>query len=130
MKKVLFILLTVVSLTTYSQESYPPPKPWVYSPAWDTSTKFNSTKANLKHGVGDLITANNFTYFGVGLSMLGAQQLNKAVLNSGDDKYVLRGGILSLAGLSFIVASHIHTRRGLKRIYWGIDGITIPLNQE
>lgn len=130
MKKFLFILLTIVSLTTYSQESYPPPKPWVYSPAWNTSNKFNSTKANLKHGVGDLITANNFTYFGVGFSMLGAQQLNKAILNSGDPGNVFRGAIFSMAGVSFIVASHIHTRRGLKRIYWGIDGITIPLNQE
>jgi len=103
------------------------PKPSIYSGDWSETMKFTSTKANLKHGVGDLIVSDVYNYYATGCSILGSI----LVINNESRSFKRGAGVAIMGGsVGFIIASHVHRRRGLKRLYWGMNGITIPLNQE
>ena len=101
-------------------DTYSISKPSTNSSLWNTTQKFNSTKANLKHGVGDLIVADNLMYGAMGLVIVSS-----SLTINGMEGLALGVGAGSIV---CVIASHVHRRRGLKRVYWGINGITIPLN--
>lgn len=108
-----------------------PYKPNINSSSWNTTQKFTSTKANLKHGVGDLIVADNLMYTAGGLGTLSSILIIRNPPTLPGEPANMERGIGVACGVGSIIcviASNAQRRRGLKRIYWGINGITIPLN--
>ena len=94
---------------------------------WDTSMQYDTPQLNLQHGVGNLIAADNLMYASVALSI--ASTYSFASVTKVGDAGEFTGVIFGLGSIGCIITSHVYRRRGLKRLYWGANGITIPLNQ-
>lgn len=95
---------------------------------------------HLRYGSADLLRADNHAMFATGCYLLSAIAWSSYTYKVATyDPYVhgLDNGRMPLAAIGvvstgtaigFMVSSRINQRRGLKRIYWGMNGITIPLN--
>ena len=136
MKKVLFTLLATISFTTFSQSQFPTfepsalnTPPSVNTALWNKSMKFDTPQLNLQYGVSDLIIADNLMYASVALSVISTFSYADSVTSDGDAG-VLVATTFGIGSAACIIASMVHRRRGLQRLYWGANGITIPLNQQ
>ena len=91
---------------------------------------------HLKYGSADLLLANNYKWksticFATGnLLTYGAYYYSiKHNPNEVAVGATFIGIGLGMAGVYYGISGLVHERRAAKRIYWGMNGITIPLNQ-
>ena len=154
MKSILITLLTIISFTTFSQKGltrndyvWPPPihpgyengLPADFNKAYILNTSVHKMKdpvVNLQLGVKDQLRANNYKWAAMGLNAtaygLWAIHISSfdGSTNTEVTPFNVLGTIAGVAGVGCWIGSVVHERRAVKRMYWGMNGITIPLNQQ
>ena len=155
MKSILITLLTIISFTTFSQNDvtrfdYVHPitdfvgwngLPADINKAYIANTSVYRMKdpvVNLQLGAKDQLRANNYKWAAIGLNatayglwMIHISSLDgSTAADTGVTPFNVLGTIAGIAGVGCWTGSLIHERRAVKRMYWGINGITIPLNQQ
>ena len=81
---------------------------------------------DLKYGSMYLVKSSNHRYVGLGCYVLGTLALNSE-LNDNASNHVL-SNTLFMSGTLFMLGSIVQERKGLERLYLGMNGVTIKLN--
>ena len=153
MKSILFTLLTIISFTTFSQKGltrndyvWPLPNqpgyenglPADFNKVYISNTSVHKMKdpvLNLQLGVKDQLRANNYKWTAIGLNVAAYGFWIAHISSPGGSldtggPFNILGTIAGVAGVGCWFSSAVHERRAVKRMYWGMNGITIPLNQQ
>jgi len=95
-------------------------------PTFSNKLSFNfSPEQNIQSGMRDLIISDNFALIGVALSTYSVVIFNSKNGTLSEDKQF--GVVTSIGAGGMFVCSYIFKRKGMEKLYWGVNGITIKL---